>query len=109
MPILIALKNPRMNLIAQGEIKDDSEKEWDVIFNNQVLMTKNQAGHNMLIPLLVDCNIAVMEEVTDKEIKEMEELAKKRKKEMTAQGGPGGGGPLVSMPQYGFPGGGRRG
>lgn len=100
MPILIALKNPRMNLIAQGEIKDDSEKQWDEIFHNQILMTKNQAGHNMLIPLLQDCNIAVMEEVTDKEIKDMEELAKKRKKEAESQGGTGG---LISKPGFGFP------
>jgi hypothetical protein len=100
MPILIVLKNPRMNLITQGEIKDTSEKEWDEIFHNQVLMTKNQAGHNMLVPLLVDCNIAIMEEVTDKEIKEMEELSKKRRKEAESQGGSGG---LISQPNFAFP------
>lgn len=100
MPILIALKNPRMNLIAEGEIKDNSEKEWDEIFHNQVLMIKNQSGRNTLIPLLQDCNIAVMEEVTDKEIKEMEIATEKRRKEVQAQGGGGG---LISRPQFGFP------
>ena len=102
MPILIVLKNPRMNLVANGEIKDNSEKEWDEIFHNQVLLVKNQSGRNTLIPLLQDCNIAIMEEVTDEEIKEMEELAKKRKEEMEAQGGKGGGG-LISQPQFAFP------
>lgn len=102
MPILIVLKNPRMNLIASGEIKDEDEKKWDEIFHNQVLMVKNKSGQNTLIPLLQECNIAVMEEVTDKEIKEMEEMAKERKREMEAQGGKGG---SIVTPQYAFPGG----
>jgi len=105
MPILIVLKNPRMNLIASGEIKDKDIKEWDEIFHNQVLMTKNQAGHNILIPLLQDCNIAILEEVTDEEIKEMQKMAKERAKEMEAQERGGGGGGLVAKPDFMFPGG----
>lgn len=100
MPILIVLKNPRMNLIAQGEIKDNSEKEWDEIFHNQILMVKNKSGRNTLIPLLQECNIAVMEEITDEEIEEMKKMAEKRTKEMEKQGGQGG---LISTPQFGFP------
>ncbi|MCK4783324.1 MAG: hypothetical protein KAV87_06200 [Desulfobacteraceae bacterium] len=100
MPILIVLKNPRMNLIAQGEIKDNSEKEWDEIFHNQVLMVKNKSGRNTLIPLLQDCNIAIMEEITDEEITGMEEELKKRKKEMETQGGKGG---SIVTPQFAFP------
>ena len=99
MPILIVLKNPRMNFLAEGEIKDGSDKEWDEIFHNQVLMVKNQAGHNTLIPLLQECNIAIMEEVTDKEIEEMKKMAEKRTKEMEAQGGKGG---SILTPQYAF-------
>ena len=90
MPILIVLKNPRMNLVAQGEIKDDSTKEWDEIFHNQVLMVKNKSGRNTLVPLLQECNIAVMEEITEEEIEEMSKMAEKRKREMEAQGGKGG-------------------
>ena len=106
MPILIVLKSPRMNFLAKGEIKDGSDKEWDEIFHNQVLMVKNQAGRNTLIPLLQECNIAVMEEVTDKEIEEMQKIAKERKREMEAQGGKGG---VISAPQFAFPGGRGRG
>ena len=106
MPILIVLKSPRMNFLAEGEIKDGSDKEWDEIFHNQVLMVKNQAGRNTLIPLLQECNIAVMEEVTDKEIEEMNKMAEKRKKEMEAQGGKDG---LISAPQFAFLGGRGRG
>ena len=108
MPILIVLKNPRMNFLAEGEIKDSPEsiKEWDEVFHNQVLMVKNKSGHNTLIPLLQECNIAIMEEVTEKEIEEMNEIAKKRKKEMEAEGGKGG---LISAPQFAFSGGRGRG
>ena len=103
MPILIVLKNPRMNLIASGEIKDDSEKEWDEIFHNQVLMVKNKSGRNTLIPLLQECNIAVMEDVTEEEIEEMKKEAERRKKEMEAQGRGGKGGGLISNPDFLFP------
>ena len=103
MPILIVLKNPRMNFLAEGEIKDSPEavKEWDEVFHNQVLMVKNKSGRNTLIPLLQECNIAVMEEITEEEIKEMEEELKKRKKEMEVQGRGGGG--LVAKPDFLFP------
>ena len=102
MPILIVLKTPRMNFLAEGEIKDEDEKKWDEIFHNQVLMVKNQAGRNTLIPLLQECNIAVMEETTEEEIEEMKKMAKERATEMEAQGGKGG---LKSAPQFAFPGG----
>jgi len=100
MPILIVLKAPRLNLIAEGEIKDDDEKKWDEIFHGQMLMIKNQKGRNSVIPLAIDCNIALLEEVTEKEIKEQEELAKKRRKQAEAQDG---GGPLITKPNMLFP------
>jgi hypothetical protein len=96
-----------MNFLAEGEIKDSPEaiKEWDEVFHNQVLMVKNKAGRNTLIPLLQECNIAIMEETTEEEIEEMKKMAKERAEEMEAQGGGKGG--LISMPKYGFPGGNR--
>ena len=100
MPILIVLKNPRINLIAEGEIKDEDEKSWDELFHNQVLMIKNQKGRNQLVPLLQDCNIAVMETVTDEEIEEQEKEMQKRKKQAEAQGGRGG---LISQPDFIIP------
>ena len=102
MPILIALKNPRMNLIAEGEINDIDEKKWDEIFNNQVLLVKNEKGRNTLIPLLQECNIAVMEDTTDEEIKKMEKMAEERKKLMEAQG-KGGKGSMISPAGFAFP------
>ena len=102
MPILIVLKNPRMNFLAEGEIKDNPEavKEWDEVFHNQVLMVKNKSGRNTLIPLLQDCNIAIMEEVTDEEIEEMKKMAEKRTREMESQGGKGG---SIVSPQFTIP------
>lgn len=96
MPILIALKVPRINLFAEGEIKDEDEKRWDEIFHNQVLIVKNSKGKNTLIPLAMDCNIAVMEEMTEEQLKEIEEASKKRKEE-------GQGGPVITKPQFLFP------
>lgn len=100
MPILIVLKNPRVNLFAEGEIKDDQQEHYDEIFHNQVLMVKNRKGRNQLIPLLQDCNIAVMETVTDKEIEEQEKEIEKRKKAAEEKGGRGG---LVSQPEFIIP------
>ncbi len=100
MPILIVLKNPRVNLFAEGEIKDDEQGHYDEIFHNQVLMVKNRKGRNQLIPLLQDCNIAVMETVTEEEIEEQEKELKKRKKQAESQGGAGG---LISKPGFAFP------
>ncbi len=100
MPILIVLKNPRVNLFAEGEIKDDQQEHYDEIFHNQVLMVKNRKGRNQLIPLLQDCNIAVMETVTDEEIEEQEKEMKKRMKQAETQGGAGG---LISKPGFVIP------
>ena len=100
MPILIVLKNPRVNLFAEGEIKDDEQDHYDEIFHNQVLMVKNRKGRNQLIPLLQDCNIAVMETVTDEEIDEQEKELEKRKKQAESQGGKGG---LVTQPGFVIP------
>lgn len=92
MPILICLKNPSINLIVEGEIKDDSEKSWDEIFHNQVLMTKTLQGHNVLVPLLQECNIAFMQEVTQEEVDKQKEEAEKRKQ-----------GSTITKPQFIFP------
>ena len=100
MPILIVLKNPRVNLIAVGGIKDEDEKRWDEIFHGQMLMIKNQKGKNSVIPLAMDCNIAVLEEVTQKEIDEQEKLAKERRQQA---GGQGGGPGVITKPNMLFP------
>lgn len=100
MPILIVLKNPRVNLIAEGGIKDEDEKKWDEIFHGQMLMIKNQKGRNSVIPLAMDCNIAVLEEVTQKEIDEQEKMAAKRREQAGAQGGGPG---VIAKPHMLFP------
>ena len=98
MPILICLKEPSINLIVEGDIKDDSEKEWDEIFHNQILMVKRQQGLNMVIPLLKECNIAFMQEVTQEEIDEQRESAKNKQE-----------GSMITKPQFVIPHGGRKG
>lgn len=91
MPILIVLKNPRVNLIMEGKITSQDEKRYDEIFHNQMLMVKNQKGNYTIIPLLQECNIAVIEEVTQKEVEEQEARAKKLQEEAKRRGqaGPG--------------------
>ena len=98
MPILICLKEPPINLIVEGDIKDDSIKQWDEMFQNQILMTKRPGGLNMIVPLLKECNIAFMQEVTQGEIDEQREAAKNKQQ-----------GPAITRPQFVIPHGGRRG
>ena len=92
MPILICLKEPPINLIVEGDIKDDSEKEWDKMFHNQILMVKRQAGLNMVIPLLKECNIAFIQEVTQEEIDEQRKATKNKQQ-----------GSVISRPQFVIP------
>ena len=101
MPILIMLKGPRINIVVKGEIKDEDEQKWDRIFHDQMLMVNNKKGRNVVIPLAVDCNIALLEEVTDKDIKEQEKKAEERRKQMEAEGGSGGS--VLSPAQFAFP------
>jgi len=98
MPLLICLKEPPINLIVEGNIKDDSEKQWDEIFHNQMLLVKRVGGMNMVIPLLRECNIAFMQEVTQEEIDEQREAAKNKQQ-----------GSAISRPQFVIPHGGRGG
>ena len=106
MPIIICLKEPQINLICEGDIKDNKEtiEEYDALFPN--LMVKDQDGHNMIIPLSQDSNIAFMKETTQEEIDKQREEAKKRRD----AAGRGPGSSLLSPPQMTFPRGiGRRG
>ena len=98
MPILICLKEPRINIIVDGNIKDESEKQWDEIFHNQILMVKRQEGLTMVIPLLRECNVAFMQEVSQEEIDEQRESAKNKQQ-----------GSVITKPQFVIPHGGRKG
>ena len=101
MPIIVCLKEPQINLIIDGEIKEETSKEYDALFPN--LMVTDQDGNNMIISLSVDCNIAFMKETTQKEIDKQREEAKKRRE----QGG-GGGSSILSPTQFQFPRGNKR-
>lgn len=92
MPILIWMKEPPIKLIIEGEIKDDSEKRWDEIFNNQMLMAKNKDGRNVIVPLLRECNIAFLQEVTQEEVDEQRKKAEEQRQ-----------GPAITRPQFVFP------
>ena len=98
MPLLICLKEPPINLIVEGNIKDESEKQWDEMFHNQILMVKRQGGLNIVIPLLKECNIAFMQEVTQEEIDAQREATKNKQQ-----------GSVIDRPQFVFPHGGRKG
>ena len=101
MPIIVCLKEPGINLVCKGEIKDDEKTaaEYDALFPNP--MVQDQDGQNMVIPLSVDCNIAFIKEVTQAELDKRKAEAEKRKKLAEAQGG-GGGSPLIK-PEMLFP------
>lgn len=94
MPILICLKEPTINLIVEGEIKDESEKEWDKIFREGVLLVKKKNGRNLLVPIWRESNIAFMQEVTEEDIEKGKEEFEKRQKES-----------VIERPSYSFPGG----
>ena len=97
MPLLICLKEPRINLIVAGEIKEDSEKEWDAIFSNGVLMLKNTEGTAVLVPLWKESNIAFIQEVTEEELEKQRGEFEKQKD-----------GSRISKPEFLFPGGKQR-
>lgn len=86
-----------MSLIMAGDIKDSTEKQWDEIFHNQILMVKTPVGKNAILPLLRECNIAFIQEVTQEEVDErMKEMEKQRKEAK-------GDGSVISTPQFAFP------
>lgn len=98
MYILISLKEPAIQLIIKGEIKNEKPEdsaEWDRIFHEQVLQLESPNGNIVLVPLLKDYNIAFMQNMTDEEFEEM----KKRKEEAARRGERSS---LVS-PQFTFP------
>lgn len=79
MPIIICLKEPQMNMMLAGDIKDEASAEYDALFPN--LMVKNLDGQNVIIPLSRDCNIAFMKEATKKEVEKILADAKKRREQ----------------------------
>ncbi len=98
MPIIICLKEPQINLICAGDIKDEASKQYDEMFPN--IMVKDQDGHNLVIPLSVECNIAFMKETTQEEIDKQKAEAQKRR-DASGRGGPGSS--LLSTAQMTFP------
>ena len=95
MPIIVCLKEPGINLVCAGDIKDETSKEYDELFRN--LMVKDQDGHNIVIPLSVECNIAFIKEVTQEELDKRKAEAEARRKKA-----PDGGG-VITKPQFVIP------
>ena len=93
MPLLIFLKEPPMSLIVEGEIKDKDEEYWDKVFDNGVLIVKNQDGQNMVIPLWKESNITFIQEVTKEQIEEQEKKAAEAGQESR-----------IASPGFAFPG-----
>lgn len=93
MPLLIVLKEPPLNLIVEGEIKDEDEKYWDGVFDNGCLLVKNRTGQNVIVPLWKESNVTFIQEVTEEQIKEQEKKAKEKGQESQ-----------IVTPQYAFPG-----
>ena len=93
MPLLIVLKEPPLNLIVEGEIKDNDEEYWDKIFDNGCLLVKNRTGQNVVVPLWKESNVTFIQEVTEEQIEEQEKRAKEKGQESQ-----------ILTPQYAFPG-----
>ena len=99
MPIYIALKEPKINLIVAGDISDKDEDFYDRLFNHGVIMQKDRDGSNMIIPIWTESNIAFMKSVSEEEVKKTEAEIEKMKKEA----GEGGKSTIV-RPKMTFPG-----
>jgi len=97
MPIIVCLKEPGINLVCAGEIKDETSKQYDELFPN--LMVKDQEGRNIVIPLSVESNIAFIKEVTQEELDKRKKEAEERRKKAGGQGG------VITKPEMLFPGG----
>jgi len=95
MPIIVCLKEPGINLVCAGEIKDESSQQYDALFPN--LMVKDQEGHNIVIPLSVESNIAFIKEITQEEIDKRKKEAEERRKKAGGQGG------VITKPDMIFP------
>lgn len=98
MPIYIALKDPKINLIVAGDICDKDEDFYDRLFNHGVIMQKDRDGNNMVIPIWTESNIAFMKSVSEAEVKKTEKEIEERNKAT----GTGGRNTLVS-PGMTFP------
>jgi len=95
MPIIVCLKEPGINLVCAGEIKDESSQQYDALFPN--LMVKDQEGHNIVIPLSRDSNIAFIKEVTQEEMDKRQKEAEERRKKAADGGG------VITKPQFVIP------
>lgn len=95
MPLIIVLRNPNVNLIVQGDIKDKDEKYWDGIFNNFQLMVKDERGDNIVIPLMGDCNVAFIKHISEEDLKKQREEMKEQAERK--------GGSNISVPNLVFP------
>jgi len=92
MPLLISLKEPPINMIVEGDIKDEDEKKWDEIFSNGCLMVKNRTGQNIVIPMWKESNVTFIQEVTEEQLEEQKKVAEEAAK-----------GNKVVMPDFAFP------
>jgi len=91
MPLLISLKEPPINMIVEGQIKDEDEKKWDEIFQNGCLMVKNRTGQNIVIPLWKESNVTFIQGVTEEQLEEQKKMAEEAAK-----------GNKVVMPDFAF-------
>lgn len=93
MAIILFMKDPRITLYIEGEIKDDevSVKGWDEMFGGRVLITKSyDKKKTLLIPLDKDSSIAYGVNATDSEIEERKLKQKQFEEEQLRQKGKGG-------------------
>ena len=96
MPIAIWLKDPKVSILVKGEIESLLEEGLREAMNggNHFIVDRphNDTGQTVIIP---SDNIAMMQELTDEEVKEAKEKAESDMKKRAAMGGGGGSG-LVS-------------
>lgn len=99
MPIAIWLKDPKVSILVKGSITGAKVKEFrDAVMNsNKKIMIErhNETDQPILIPT---DNVAMMQHLTDEEVKEAKEKAEAEMKKREAMGG--GGGPGLISPTY---------
>ena len=102
MPIAIWLKDPKVSILVKGSLTGTKIKEFNLALkcDNQGVMVErhNETDQTIIIPT---GNVAMMQYLTDEEVKEAKEKAESDMKKRAAMGGGGGSGlinPTMLMP-----------
>ena len=85
MPVLVYLRNPQIIMAIEGEINPDDKmvvKQYEDMYGQGTLVATTDKGNPVVIPARGDLNVAYLQGISDKELKEMRRKEEERKKQM---------------------------